>query len=64
MAEATTRDEPQWPLRRSCKNLRTLSGELKAAGHAISHVAVRHLVKAEGDSLQANAKVHQGQPAS
>ena len=60
LLEATTRGDPQSPLRWSCKSLRVLAEELKAAGHAISHVAVGRLLKAQGYSLQANAKVIEG----
>lgn len=60
LVEASTRGDPQSPLRWSCKSLRVLAGELKAAGHAISHVAVARLLKAEGYRLQANAKVTEG----
>jgi hypothetical protein len=60
LVEATSRGDPQSPLRWSCKSLRTLAGELRVAGHAISHVAVGRLLKAEGYSLQANAKVLEG----
>jgi hypothetical protein len=60
LVEATTRGDPESPLRWSCKSLRVLAAELQAAGHAISHVAVGRLLKAEGYSLQANAKVIEG----
>ena len=60
LVDASTRGDPESPLRWSCKSLRVLSDELKAQGHTVSHVAVGDLLKAEGFSLQANAKVIEG----
>jgi Rhodopirellula transposase DDE domain len=60
LVEPTTRGDPQAPLRWSCKSLRVLADELKARGHAVSHVVVGQLLKSEGYSLQANAKVIEG----
>jgi hypothetical protein len=60
LVDSTTRGDPQAPLRWSCKSLRVLADELKALGHAVSHVLVGQLLKAEGYSLQANAKVIEG----
>ena len=60
LVDPTTRGDPQSPLRWSCKSLRVLADELKASGHAVSHVLVGQLLKAEGYSLQANAKVIEG----
>src|SRR5882762_6929684 len=60
LVDAGTRGDPESPLRWSCKSLRVLSDELKAKGHTVSHVVVGELLKAEGFSLQANAKVIEG----
>jgi len=60
LVDAGTRGDPESPLRWSCKSLRVLSDELKAQGHTVSHVVVGELLKAEGFSLQANAKVIEG----
>jgi hypothetical protein len=60
LVDVGTRGDPQSPLRWSCKSLRVLSEELKAQGHSVSHVVVGELLKAEGFSLQANAKVIEG----
>jgi len=60
LVDPTSRGDPESPLRWTCKSLRVLADELKAAGHAISHVVVGRLLKAQGYSLQANAKVIEG----
>ena len=60
LVEPLTRGDPQSPLRWTCKSLRTLADELKASGHRVSHVVVGQLLKAQGYSLQANAKVIEG----
>ena len=60
LVEPTTRGDPQSPLRWTCKSLRTLADELKACGHAVSHVVVGKLLKDQDYSLQANAKVIEG----
>jgi hypothetical protein len=60
LVEPSSRGDPQSPLRWTCKSLRVLADELKARGHAISHVVVGRLLKAQGYSLQANAKVIEG----
>jgi len=60
LVDATSRGDPESPLRWTCKSLRVLADELKAGGHAISHVVVGRLLKDEGYSLQANAKVIEG----
>jgi hypothetical protein len=57
LVDPVTRGDPQSPLRWTCKSLRVLSDELRAGGHVISHVVVGQLLKLEGYSLQANAKV-------
>ncbi|MGH8790738.1 MAG: ISAzo13 family transposase [Cupriavidus necator] len=60
LVDSSSRGDPQSPLRWTCKSLRVLADELKARGHAISHVVVGRLLKAQGYSLQANAKVIEG----
>jgi hypothetical protein len=60
LVEPTARGDPQSPLRWSCKSLRVLAQQLRKLGHVISHVAVGQLLKAEGFSLQGNAKVIEG----
>ena len=53
LVESSSRCDPQSPLRWTCKSLRVLADELKAQGHAISHVVVGRLLKSQGYSLQA-----------
>lgn len=60
LVEPTTRGDPQSPLRWTCKSLRNLAEELKAQGHTVSHVVVAQLLKDQDYSLQANAKVIEG----
>lgn len=60
LVDPTTRGDPQSPLRWTCKSLRTLANELKARGHTVSHVVVGQLLKDQDYSLQANAKVIEG----
>ena len=60
LVDPDTRGDPQSPLRWTCKSLRTLAEQLKASGHSVSHVVVGQLLKGQGYSLQANAKVIEG----
>ena len=60
LVESSSRGDPQSPLCWTCKSLRVLADELEAQGHAISHVVVGRLLKSLGYSLQANAKVIEG----
>ena len=60
LVDPGARGDPQSPLRWTCKSLRVLADELKARGHAISHVVVGRLLKDQGYSLQGNAKVIEG----
>jgi Rhodopirellula transposase DDE domain len=60
LVEPTTRGDPMAPLCWTCKSLRVLADELKAHGHAVSHVVVGRLLKSQGYSLQGNAKVIEG----
>jgi hypothetical protein len=60
LVDQLTRGDPQSPLRWTCKSLRTLAEQLKAIGHAVTHVVVGQILKAQGYSLQGNAKVIEG----
>ena len=60
LVDPGTRGDPESPLRWSCKSLRVLADELNAQGHTVSHVVVGELLKAQGFSLQGNAKVIEG----
>ena len=60
LVDPLTRGDPQSPLRWTCKSLRTLAEQLRAGGHSVSHVVVGQLLKAQGYSLQGNAKVIEG----
>jgi len=54
------RGDPMSPLRWTTKSTRNLSDALTAQGHRISPNVVADLLKAEGFSLQANAKMLEG----
>ena len=60
LVEPTTRGDPESPLRWTCKSLRNLADELKARHHQVSHVVVGNLLRSQNFSLQANAKVLEG----
>jgi hypothetical protein len=60
LVEPGSRGDPESPLRWTTKSLRRLQGELAAAGHRVSAPTVAKLLKAEGFSLQANAKAIEG----
>lgn len=60
LVEPGSRGDPESPLRWTTKSLRRLQGELAAAGHRVSVPTVAKLLKAEGFSLQANAKAIEG----
>jgi hypothetical protein len=55
-----TRGDPESPLRWTCKSLHQLAAALGAKGHQITENVVARLLRAEGYSLQANAKVKEG----
>jgi hypothetical protein len=55
-----SRGDPESPLRWTTKSLRRLQAELAAAGHRASAPTVAKLLRAEGFSLQANAKTIEG----
>jgi hypothetical protein len=60
LVEPEERGDPESPLRWTGKSVRTLAGELTAAGHRVSADTVHKLLKAEGFSLQGNAKTLEG----
>jgi DDE family transposase len=60
LVDATTRGDPQSPLRWTCKSTRNLAAELNARGHHVSHVTVAALLHDLGYSLQANRKTREG----
>ncbi len=60
LVEATTRGDPESPLRWTCKSLRTLAGELAVNGHSVSYPKVGDLLRELGYSLQANRKMLEG----
>jgi transposase len=60
LVEASTRGDPQSPLRWSCKSLRKLAAELAEQGHCISVQSVSNLLHQRGYSLQANRKTEEG----
>jgi hypothetical protein len=54
------RGDPESPLRWTVKSTRALAGELTRQGHPVSADTVHKLLKAQGFSLQANAKTIEG----
>ena len=60
LVEATTRGDPESPLRWTCKSLRTLAGELAVNCHSVSYPKVGDLLRELGYSLQANRKMLEG----
>jgi hypothetical protein len=60
LIDPVTRGDPESPLRWTCKSLRKLAEELRRQGHQVSHVVIGELLKAQGYSLQANAKTLEG----
>jgi hypothetical protein len=60
LIEPETRGEPESPLRWTTKSTRNLADELTASGHAVSHVLVVGLLKANGYSLQGTRKTLEG----
>jgi hypothetical protein len=57
---ATTREDPQSPLRWTCKSTRNLVEELRRQGHVVSHKTVATLLHSLDYSLQANRKTKEG----
>ena len=60
LVEPEERGDPMSPLRWTVKSTRTLAGELTRQGHKVSADTVAVLLRAEGFSLQANAKTIEG----
>jgi DDE family transposase len=60
LLEATTRGDPQSPLRWTCKSTRNLAEELKRQGHGVSYRTVAALLHDMDYSLQANRKTREG----
>jgi Rhodopirellula transposase DDE domain len=60
LVDPDARGDPESPLEWTIKSVRTLADELTAAGHKVSAPTVARLLKDEGFSLQANAKVTEG----
>ena len=61
LVEASTRGDPQSPLRWTCKSTRNLAAELSRLGHRVSHVTVAALLHDLDYSLQANRKTREGE---
>jgi DDE family transposase len=60
LVEASTRGDPQSPLRWTSKSTRKLAEELCGQGHTVSHQTVAALLWDQGYSLQANRKTKEG----
>jgi len=60
LVEPEERGDPASPLRWTAKSTRTLADELTARGHKVSADTVGELLRAEGFSLQGNAKTVEG----
>lgn len=61
LVEPEERGDPMSPLRWTVKSTRNLAGELRRRGHRVSADTIGDLLRAEGFSLQGNAKVIEGQ---
>lgn len=61
LIESESLGDPQSPLRWVCKSTRSLSVELTAHGHPVSHVKVAQLLHGLNDSLQSNRKTEEGE---
>ena len=60
LVEPEERGDPMSPLRWTVKSTRALAAELSAQGHRVSPGTVAGLLREQGFSLQANAKVLEG----
>jgi hypothetical protein len=60
LVEATTRGDPQSPLRWTCKSTRNLAEELNRHGHRVGYRTVAALLHDLDYSLQANRKTREG----
>ena len=63
LVEPEERGDPMSPLRWTTKSTRTLAGELTRQGHRVGADTVSDLLRAEGFSLQGNAKTIEGHAA-
>jgi hypothetical protein len=61
LVEPLTREDPESPLRWTCKSTRTLAAELTAQQHAIRHEKAAQLLRAMDHSLQSNRKTEEGE---
>ena len=60
LVEPEERGDPMSPLRWTTKSVRTLAAELTRQGHQVSADTVHQLLRAQGFSMQANAKTIEG----
>jgi hypothetical protein len=60
LVEATTRGDPESPLRWTCKSTRQIAAVLQEEGHTIERQTVASLLNTLGYSLQANQKTREG----
>ena len=60
LVEPEERGDPVSPLRWTTKSVRTLAAELTRQGHKVSADTVHQLLRAQGFSMQANAKTIEG----
>ena len=60
LVEATTRGDPESPLRWTCKSTRQIAAVLQQQGHTVERQSVSVLLNKLGYSLQANQKTREG----
>ena len=60
LIDPSTRDDPETPLRWTCKSTRMLCKQLTQQKHPISHMKVSQLLHEHGYSLQGNRKTEEG----
>ena len=60
LVDSSTRGDPEFALRWTCKSLRNWADELKAKGHTVSHVVVGKRLKKQDYRLPGNVKVLEG----
>ena len=60
LVEATTRGDPESPLRWTCKSTRQIATVLQERGHAVERQTIASLLGELGYSLQANQKTREG----
>jgi hypothetical protein len=60
LVDPQTRGDPESPLVWTTKSTKNLAGALSGAGHPVSDRTVARMLRAQGFSLQANAKVSEG----